>query len=282
MVGTWTFRSCRPRGGPCRATGRRSTDADRGRSWTRGSTRRPGGTQPPGAGHGCRPAGTAGLSLRALVSVVGSAVQAGLSLRSRAAGVDQPAGRNSPSGCGAAGFEQMACLESASGPRAAWMDQPCRRDSASRRGPGGSTSRPGGTCAPGAEVAVVDQPSRRDLCSGCGGCGGDQLDRRDLGSGRGPAGVTRWTGGTWALSARLPGWTRGACGTCAPGACAAVGDQAARRYSASGRGPAGVDQLAQRDLFYRRGGRGGGPAGPAGLGLWAPGPRVWARWPRGT
>ena len=170
----------------------------------RGSTRRPGGTQPPGAGHGCRPAGTAGLSLRALVSVVGSAVQAGLSLRSRAAGVDQPAGRNSPSGCGAAGFEQMACLESASGPRAAWMDQPCRRDSASRRGPGGSTSRPGGTCAPGAEVAVVDQPARRDLCSGCGGCGGDQVDRRDLGSGRGgcggrpggPAGPRLWARGT--------------------------------------------------------------------------------------
>ena len=204
VVGTWTFRSCRPRGGPCRAMGRRSTDADRGRSWTRGSTRRPGGTQPPGVGHGCRPAGTAGLSLRALVSVVGSAVQAGLSLRSRAAGVDQPAGRNSRSGGGAAGFEQMACLESASGPRAAWMDQPCRRDSASKRGPGGSTSRPGGSCVPGALVAVVDQPARRDLCSGRGGCGGDQVDRRDLGSGPrarvcgldGPAGPRLWARGT--------------------------------------------------------------------------------------
>ena len=224
---------------------------------------------------------------------------AGLSLRAWATGVDQP-----------------ARPASASGRWSAWLDQPCRRDSASGPGPRGSTSRPGGTHPLGVGPLVssrwpawnqhlgpgqrgwisradgtqphgegrggVDQPARRDLCSGCGGCGGDQVDRLDLGSGRGPAVVSRWTDGTWA-----------------PGAGAAGVDQVAWRDLGSERAPAGVDQGARRDLCSGHGCRGGGPAGPAGLvlrvrwlrgrpggpaglGLWAPGPRVWTRWPRGT
>ena len=199
-------------------------------------------------GHGCRPAGTAGLSLRALVSVVGSAVQAGLSLRSRAAGVDQPAGRNSPSGCGAAGFEQMACLESASGPRAAWMDQPCRRDSASWRGPGGgSTSRPGGTCAPGAVAA----------------------------------GVTRWPGGTQPPGAGHGCRPAGTAGLSLRALVSVVGSAVQAGLSLKARA-GGVDQPARRDLCSGRGGRGGGPAGPAGLVLRVRWSRGSSRCPGGT
>ena len=99
--------------------------------WARGNTSLPGRTQPRGTCRRYRAARTAGLSLRALGSVVGSAVQAGLSHRSGAAGVDQPALRDLAYGRGA---PQPAQRDSASGCGAARLDQACRRDSASLHG----------------------------------------------------------------------------------------------------------------------------------------------------
>ena len=92
----------------------------------RTSTIRPGGTQPPVLG-----------------SVVGSAVQAGLSLRTRVAGVDQPA----------------------------------RRDSSSERGPRRSTRRPGGTSLPAR--CSTSLPGGTELPGG--GRGGRQAGPAGLG-----------------------------------------------------------------------------------------------------
>ena len=320
VVGTWTFRSCRPRGGPCRATGRRSTDADRGRSWTRGSTRRPGGTQPPGAGHGCRPAGTAGLSLRALVSVVGSAVQAGLSHRLWAAGVDQPARRDSASGRGAPqpaqrdsasvhvvrGFYQPAPRTQPAGAvhggrpagqagnslrKLACGAQSALRYSACGRCAAGSTSRPGGTHRPIAGHSA--RPARPgDSASMHGVCGFDQTARqteppstvlhkparRDAASGRGPwsrpaagAGLSLWvrgsTAGTAGLSLRAGGTTSLPCGLSLRARCSRSRPGGTQPLGAGQRGWISRADGTQPPVV----GRGGRPAGPAGLGLRARG-----------
>ena len=164
---------------------------------------------------------------------------AGLSLRARATGVDQP-----------------ARPASASGRWSAWLDQPCRRDSASGPGPRGSTSRPGGTHPLGVGPLGSSRwpawnqhlgPGQRGWISRAGGT-------QPQGEGRGgrpaaPAGPVfraRWS--RW--------WTSRPGGTCAPGAVVA-----------------GVHQVSRRDLGSGRRARVCGLDGPAGPRLWARGTR---------
>ena len=217
---------------------------------------------------------------------------AGLSLRARATGVDQP-----------------ARPASASGRWSAWLDQPCRRDSASGPGPRGLTSRPGGTHPLGVGPLGSSRwpawnqhlgPGQRGWISRAGGTQpqGEGRGGRPAGP-AGPvlrarrsrwwtsrpggtcapgavaAGVTRWTGGTWARGAGAAGVTRWTGGTWARGAGAAGVDQVARRDVGSERAPPGVDQGPRRDLGSGRRARVCGLDGPEG-------PRLRARVPRGS
>ena len=131
-----------PGGTPRPRAGRRSTSPARG-------------TQPPCAGRPCRPAGTAGLSLRALGSVVGLAVQVGLSLRSGPRGSTRGPGATRPPG---AGLHQPARRDSAAVHEVCGFDQPAPRDRLRER----STE--------------VDQPARRETASGRWAAGLSQLE----------------------------------------------------------------------------------------------------------
>ena len=179
-------------------------------------------------GRGARPAGPAGLSVRA-----------------RAAGEDHLARLYSASMHGVCGF-----------------DQPPRQESSSERGPRGSTRRPGGTslparcstslprrtelpgagrggrpaCPVGLSVRALaagdDHPARLYSASMHGVCGFDQPARLDSSSERGPRRSTIRPGGTQPPGAGQRGWISRAGGTQPPVA-----------------------------------GRGGRPAGPSGLSL---------------
>ena len=199
VVGTWPFRSCRPRravsGDGTTIPGRRpqtlldaghdqparrdsasvhglcgSDQPARRDSWSRrgprGSNSRPGGTQPAGAVHGVQPVGQAGNSLRTLGCGAQTVSSAVLSQRALGSG-GRPA-------CPAGLSLRERCF----------------------------TSLPGGTEPPGAarggrpagpsvhivqeRATVLDQPGRRDLASVHGVCGFDQTAWRNSSSPRGP------------------------------------------------------------------------------------------------
>ena len=218
------------------------------------------GTQPPCAGRRCRPAGTAGLSLRALGSVVGLAVQVGLSLRSGPRGSTSRPGATRPPGVG---LHQPARRDSAAVHEVCGFDQPAPRDRLRER----STE--------------VDQPSRRERASGRWAAGLCQLE------GTQPAGARlRWSTcppcGTKPPCKRSVGSTSQPGGTHRPRAGRRL-DQPGQGDSASVHGVCGFDQTAWRNSSSPRGppcstspargtqppcaGRPCRPAGTAGLSL---------------
>ena len=129
------------------------------RSGPRGSTRRPGGTRPPGAGlH--QPARRDSAAVHEVCGFDQPAPRD--RLRERSTEVDQPARRETASGRWAAGLSQLegtqpagarlrgsTGLPSGTEPPRTVLHKPARRDWASWRGPRGSTSRPVGTHRPG-------------------------------------------------------------------------------------------------------------------------------------
>ena len=199
VVGTWPFRSCRPRravsGDGTTIHGRRpqtlldaghdqparrdsasvhglcgSDQPARRDSWSRrgprGSNSRPGGTQPAGAVHGVQPVGQAGNSLRTLGCGAQTVSSAVLSLRALGSG-GRPA-------CPAGLSLRERCFTSL---------------------PGGTepagAARGGRPAGPSVHIVqeratVLDQPGRRDLASVHGVCGFDQTAWRNSSSPRGP------------------------------------------------------------------------------------------------
>ena len=176
-------------------------------------------------GRGGRPAGPAGLGLRARGSTAGTE---GLSLRARCP----------------------------------WVLPACPADSASRRGPRGSKSLPSGTERPSA--GRVGRPSgRRYSASGCGRrgrpAGPAVLGLRARGSTAGTAGLSLRAWGTTSLpcglSLRALGYTSLPSRTSLLAQAAGV-NQPAQRDSASLPGVRGFYQPSQRDSASRRGPRG--------------------------
>ena len=170
-----------------------------------GTTSLPGGTQPRGTCRRYRAACTAGLSLRALGSVVGSAVQAGLSHRLWAAGLYS---RHS-------GTQPPCTLSVGSTSLPGGLILRC--------GPRSSTSLPGGKQPPedglrgSINSAVL---SLRALC-----CGVYQPPRRDTSSNSGPrystsraGGISLHARGLWVRPAISAGLSlRARCSTSLPG-----------------------------------------------------------------
>ena len=258
VVGTWPFRSCRPRravsGDGTTIPGRRpqtlldaghdqparrdsasvhglcgSDQPARRDSWSRrgprGSNSRPGGTEPAGAVHGVQPVGQAGNSLRTLGCGAQTVSSAVLSLRAL--------GRGGRPACPAGLSLRERCF----------------------------TSLPGGTEPPGAarggrpagpsvhivqeRATVLDQPARRETASGRWAAGLCQLE------------------GTQPAGARLRGSTSLPSGTERPGKARAVRtaspaglivparatllDQPGQGDSASVHGVCGFDQTAWRN-----------------------------------
>ena len=171
------------------------------------STSPPRGTQPPCAGRPCRPAGTAGLSLRALGSVVGLAVQVGLSLRSGprgstrrpggtrppGAGLHQPARRDSGAVHEVCGFDQSAPRDRLR-ERSTEVDQPARRETASGR-----------WAAALCQLEGTQRACTRLQWSTCRPGGTEPPCKRSVGSTSQPGGTHRPRAGHGARSARPGG-----------------------------------------------------------------------------
>ena len=144
-------------------------------------------TQPAGAVHGGRPAGPAGLGLRAKGS---TSLPCGLSLR--ALGYTSLPSRTEPPGSGRGG--QPAGTEGLGLPaRCPWVLPAFPGDSACGRGPRRSTSRPGGKQPP--EAGLRGSINSAVLSLRALFCGVEQPARRDTSSNSGPQCSTSRAGG---------------------------------------------------------------------------------------
>ena len=165
----------------------------------RGSTSLPGGTHRPSAGHGDRAGAPAGPSLRTRCST------------SLPSGTELPGAGRGGRPASPAGLSVLAW--------AAGVDQPARRDSSSERGPRSSTRRPGGTSL--RARCSTSLPSRTELPgAGRGGrpacsaglsflawpAGVDQPARLDSSYERVPQRSTIRPGGTQPPGAGQRGW----------------------------------------------------------------------------